>query len=255
MTATKETPYNYDTFDRSIGDGNLHFSGGPRPGEIAPDFELPNIRGGCFRLSVHRGMEPVLLTFGSITCPMTAGARPALLHLFDEFIGRVEVVTVYVREAHPGELYLHHTRLEQKKRHASDWVEMDRIPWTVAVDTLDGAVDRRYGTLPNAAYLIGRSGRVAFRALWAGQERLLRKKIEELLEREAAGEDPVVLGEQENLVIPLLHGSAEFDHALARGGEKAKEDFRRAFGKAAYALQKIGSKLEPIINPANRSIE
>ncbi|HKH43882.1 MAG TPA: deiodinase-like protein [Thermoanaerobaculia bacterium] len=254
MTATKETPYNYETFDRSIGDENLHFSGGPRPGEKAPDFELPNVRGGCFRLSVRRGKQPVLLTFGSITCPMTAGARPALLHLFDEYIERVEVVTVYVREAHPGENYPHHTSLEQKKRHASDWVELDRIPWTVVVDSLDGRVDRRYGAFANAAYLIGRSGRVAFRALWAGQEKLLRTKIEELLEREAAGEDPV-LGEQENLLIPLLHGTAEFDHAIARGGEKAKEDFRRAFGNAVYALQKIGSQLEPVINPVNRSIE
>lgn len=254
MTAQKETPYNYDTFVRSTGDENLYFSGGPRPGEIAPDFELPNVRGGCFRLSSHRGQQPVLLTFGSLTCPMTAGSRPALLHLFDGFIDRVEVVTVYVREAHPGEKVPHHTTAEQKMRHASDWVELDRIPWTVAVDTLDGAVDRRYGTFPNAAYLIGRSGRVAFRALWAGQEGLLRKKIEELLEREAAGEDPVVLGEQENLVIPLIHGAAEFDHALARGGEKAKEDFRRAFGNTVYALQKIGSQLEPVINPANRSI-
>lgn len=186
---------------------------------------------------------------------MTSGARPGLLHLFDTFIDRVEVVTVYVREAHPGESYPHHTDFEQKKRHASDWVELDRIPWTVVVDTLDGAVDRRYGPLPNSAYLIGRSGRVAFRALWAGQERLLRKKIEELLEREAAGEDPVVLGEQENLVIPVVHGTAEFDHAVARGGEKAKEDFRRAFGNTVYALQKIGSKLEPVINPANRDLE
>jgi hypothetical protein len=254
MTAQKEIPYNYDTFVRSTGDENLYFSGGPRPGETAPDFELPNIRGGCFRLSTHRGQMPVLLTFGSLTCPMTAGSRPALLHLFDDFIDRVEVVTVYVREAHPGETYPHHTSQEQKNRHASDWVELDRIPWTVAVDTLDGTVDRRYGTFPNAAYLIGRSGRVAFRALWAGQESLLREKIEELLEREAAGEDPV-LGEQENLVIPLIHGSAEFDHALARGGEKAKEDFRRAFGNTVYALQKIGSKLEPVINPANRDLE
>jgi len=186
---------------------------------------------------------------------MTAGARPGLLHLFDEFIDRVEVVTVYVREAHPGERYPHHTSLEQKKRHASEWVELDRIPWTVIVDTLDGAVDRRYGPLPNAAYLIGRSGRVAFRALWAGQEGLLRRKIEELLEREAAGENLVVLGEQENLAIPLVHGTVEFDHAVARGGEKAKEDFRRAFGNTVYALQKIASTLEPVVNPANRDLE
>lgn len=67
MTAQKEIPYNYDTFVRSTAVTDLHFPGGPPPGETAPDFELPNVRGGCFRLSEHRGKEPVLLTFGSIT--------------------------------------------------------------------------------------------------------------------------------------------------------------------------------------------
>jgi hypothetical protein len=246
--------YNYDTFTRSLAAEDLHFPGGPRPGDMAPDFELPNLGGGVFRLSEHRG-KPVLLTLGSITCPMTAGSRPALLHLFEEFSDRVEVVTVYVREAHPGERHSHHTSLEQKTQYAREWVALDRIPWTVLVDALDGAIHRQYGLLPNPAYLIGRSGRVAFRALWAGQERLLRKMIDELLQREAAGEDPVVLGEQENLVIPLIHGAAEFDHAVGRGGEKAKEDFRRAFGDAVYALQKIGSQLEPVINPANSPLD
>jgi hypothetical protein len=245
-------PYNYDTFLPANVRQDLHFPGGPKPGELAPDFELPRVGGGSFRLSEHRG-RPVLLCSGSITCPMTAGSRPALLHLFEEFSGRLEVVTVYAREAHPGERYPHHTSEEQKKHHAADWVNLDRIPWTVVVDTVDGAVDRAYGPLPNFAYLIGRSGRVAFRAIWAGQENLLHKKIVELLEREAAGEDPVVLGQQENLVIPLVHGMAEFDHVIDRAGEKAKADFHRAFGGAVYALHKIGSQLEPVINPDNRT--
>jgi hypothetical protein len=79
--------------------------------------------------------------------------------------------------------------------------------------------------------------------------------IAALLEREAAGDDPVVLGEQENLVIPLVHGAAEFDYAVGRGGEKAKADFRRAFGNAFYALQKIGSQLAAVIHPANRPLK
>lgn len=59
-------PYNYDTFVRSSAREHLHFPGGPRPGEMAPDFELPDVHGGSFRLNEHRG-RPVLLTFGSIT--------------------------------------------------------------------------------------------------------------------------------------------------------------------------------------------
>ena len=39
---------------------------GPRPGELAPDFELPCSDGGALRLSELRG-KPVLLHFGSFT--------------------------------------------------------------------------------------------------------------------------------------------------------------------------------------------
>lgn len=186
---------------------------------------------------------------------MTAGARPGLINLYNDFGDRVEFVSVYVREAHPGENYPHHTSDEQKMRHARDWAEQDKMPWTVAVDSLDGQTHNAYGPLPNSAYLIDRTGRVAFRALWAGQEGLLRDCVEELLKREAVGEDPVNLGQQENLIIPLIHGGAEFDYAVARGGEKSKEDFRREMGIVMYGLQKLMSKMEPIINPGNKDIE
>jgi hypothetical protein len=185
---------------------------------------------------------------------MTAGARPGLLRLYREFGERVQFVSVYVREAHPGERYPHHTGHEQKLRHARDWVQQDKMPWTVAVDTVDGATHQAYGSLPNSAYLIDRAGYVAFRALWAGQEGLLRDKLEELLKREAAGEGPVNLGQQENLLIPLLHGAAEFDYAVARGGKKSQEDFHRELGTMMYGLEKLMSKMRPLINPGNREL-
>jgi hypothetical protein len=186
---------------------------------------------------------------------MTAGGRPGFLNLFSHFGERVQFVFVYVREAHPGENYPHHTGDEQKMQQAREWVELDRIPWTVAVDDLEGSTHKAYGPLPNSGYLIDRTGRVAFRALWAGQEGLLREKIEELLGLEAKGEDPVNLGQQKNLLIPLIHGAAEFDHAVERAGEKAKEDFRREMGNVMYGMQKLMSKMQPVINPGNNPIE
>lgn len=39
---------------------------GVRPGELAPDFELPRVDGGTLRLTELRG-RPVLLHFGSFT--------------------------------------------------------------------------------------------------------------------------------------------------------------------------------------------
>lgn len=56
-------------------------------------------------------------------------------------------------------------------------------------------------------------------------------------------------------MIPLVHGAAEFDYAVARGGEKAKEDFRREMGNVMYAFERLMSKLQPVINPENKDIK
>lgn len=185
---------------------------------------------------------------------MTAGARPGLLHLHRDHGDDVSFVTIYVREAHPGERVPHHTSFEEKLERARSFAEDDRIPWTVAVDELDGRVHREWGPLPNSAYLIDSTGHVAFRALWAGQEKLLRKKLEELLEREREDDVPADLGEKENLLVPMIHGAAEFDYAVGRGGEKSVEDFKREMGTPMYALERLMSSIRGVINPDNREL-
>lgn len=179
---------------------------------------------------------------------MTRGARPGLEKLYRDVGDRMAFVSIDVREAHPGERYAHHTSDAQKMRHAQDWARLDDILWTVAVDTLDGRTHRDFGPLPNSAYLIDRTGHVAFRALWAGQEGLLRDRIDTLLRRETADAGPVNLGQQENLIVPLIHGAAEFDHAVARAGHKAVDDFRREMGTVMYGLEKLMSKMRPLIH-------
>ena len=59
--------YNYDTFRRHMMQEDMHFRGGPEPGQMAPDVDLPTVAGGRFRLSEHRAQRPVPLEFGSIT--------------------------------------------------------------------------------------------------------------------------------------------------------------------------------------------
>lgn len=247
--------YNFTAFSRELMEHDAHFHGGPKPGEEAPDFVLPLVGGGMLHLSDFRMQKPVLLEFGSITCPMTAGARSGLVKLFRDFETTVRFFSIYVREAHPGERYPHHTSDEQKMRHAQEWVDQDKIPWDVAVDDLEGHVHRAYGEMPNSIYLIDRTGRVAFRALWAGQEAQIREHVEQLLIRESNGEDPVVLGENENRLVPLLHGAAEFEHSVGRAGDKALEDFRREAGHVLYRFERLMSKFKPVINPGNKDID
>ena len=67
LNATRSQGYNYDTFTRQIFRQELHFHGGPAPDQPAPDFQLPTVDGGWFRLRDCRGKKPVLIEFGCIT--------------------------------------------------------------------------------------------------------------------------------------------------------------------------------------------
>lgn len=61
--------YNYEHFRTKylLRDGKRTLTDrGIMPGEVAPDFELPQAGGGALRLSDLRG-RPVILHFGSFT--------------------------------------------------------------------------------------------------------------------------------------------------------------------------------------------
>lgn len=80
----------------------------------------------------------------------------------------IELLFVYTREAHPGEHYPAHRSFEQKLDHARAFQRLFKIERPILVDDLDGTGHRLYGTLPNMTYLVGRGGRVLFRADWTG---------------------------------------------------------------------------------------
>lgn len=66
-------------------------SGGPtatsaaRPSDGAPDFELPLLSGGSFRLSEHLTREAVLLDFWATFCTPCLRAMPELDRLYDKY--------------------------------------------------------------------------------------------------------------------------------------------------------------------------
>ncbi len=64
-----EANYNFASFERYILFADLKrslYRDGVRPGQPAPDFELPKAFGGSLQLSDLRG-KPVVLHFGSYT--------------------------------------------------------------------------------------------------------------------------------------------------------------------------------------------
>jgi hypothetical protein len=223
--------YNYDHFTREIlhANENAAFSG-PEPGADAPDFRARTLEGEAIRLGQYAGKKNVLLVFGSATCPMTAISLPGINHLYGQFHGDVEFIFNYTREANPGERIPAHNSMEQKTAAARFLRDEEDLWMPVVLDDLHGSIHRRYSKLPNAAFLIDKSGRVAFRCLWARPEPLAAA-MEELLEfqREHGGDHTVVRGGQD-LSMPVSYGTLYAYRALQRGGRQSLRDFQHALG-------------------------
>src|SRR5262245_35629306 len=172
---------------------------------------------------------------------MTASAGPALKRLFAEVGDRIEFLTVYVREAHPGSRYPQPTTLVEKIAHAREYKERDGIPWTVAVDDIDGSFHRALDPKPNNAYFIDGDGRIVFRLLWSNDEAGLREGSKVLLSADPAAH----AGERRARALPMLRGLGLMDDVLGGPGDIARRDMRRAL-PAVYALARIARVFHPL---------
>jgi len=218
--------YRFDHFRRwQLFDG-FQFSAGQQPGWSVPDFDLPTLSRGRVRKSDFMGSCHALLTFASLTDPMAASAAPVLKRLHREFCGSVAFITVYVRESHPGDHIPQPDSLDAKIRHARMLRDRDSIPWTVAVDDLEGAFHRALGGNSGAAYLMDPSGNVAFRTRCSNDERGLRDALLAISQGEAGGRSRRPLARERRLV-PFARALAHVDEVVRAAGPGAVEDLRR----------------------------
>ena len=242
--------YNYERFTREMLDPKQHraqFEGAPRPGERAPDFEGRTLAGDRVRLSDFRGDRNVVLVFGSGTCPMTAGSIRGLNALAEELRSDdLEFLFVYVREAHPGESQPAHRSWEDKVDAAERFRDEDEVTMPMVVDDVRGAIHKKYSKLPNPAFVVDKSGRIAYRMMWT-QPAPLAAALDELLEvqQERGAEHAIVQG-GEDLSMPLNYALFHSYRALERGGHQAMDDFRNALGvrgRIAIAASRIAEPM------------
>jgi hypothetical protein len=250
---SQQTPatYNYERFHPSTLGQDVKLvmsSPGPLPGDMAPDFALQDIDGKTWRLSELRG-EPVVLIFGSGTCPMTTGSLPGLNTLHQERgHDGVQWLMLYVREAHPGEGMPAHQSIEQKRQQARRLRDEDGVEWPILVGELDGTTHSQYTELPNHLFLIDTEGRVAFRSEFAHAPTLWRA----LNQLEASGWlGPVDEGVDKtmHMVGPTAYGWT----GPSRGGKTAINDLVKGAPPLAANLW-LGQFMRPLLAPiAGRS--
>ena len=218
------TDYRYKRFTTSLLLRDLRFGKeAAGPGDSFPSFELLTTNGDRLVNDDVFGHKPVLLIFGSMTCPMTASAAPSVQELHDEFGDRVDFIMLYVREAHPGEHFTQSETMEEKLEHARALQEFYDIQWTVAADNIDGDLHRALDPKPNAAFLMNSEGIILFRSLWAAD----RDAMRQALAAAAAGRAPE-RKQSETLLGPVIRAMGQVQEVMNRGGPQAVGDLWRA---------------------------
>ncbi len=194
----------------------------PGPGDRVPDFDLPTSGGGRFRSADLGETGPLLLIFGSYTCPVTDNAAPGLNELQARFGGRVRFVMVNTREAHPGKAVPQPQTLDEKMTHAQLLRDIHGFKFEVAVDELDGTLHRALSPKPNSAYVRGKDGTILFRAQWANDTKALAAALDAV----TAGESPH-RSQSGCLVRPMIRFLSDVATVLDRAGGGAWRDMWR----------------------------
>jgi tetratricopeptide (TPR) repeat protein len=156
--------------------------GRPKTNTIAPDFDLPEVgTRRRVRLSAFRGKSPVVLVFGSYSCPNFRASADALNALFQRYGRRAPFFLVYIREAHAtgdwqstrnvreGITVAPALTVEAKEDHAVMCTRNLHLKFPVLVDSIDGGAEAAYAAWPSRAFVIGLDGRVRY-STWLTQQ-------------------------------------------------------------------------------------
>jgi len=212
--------YRYDRVTMGILMSDFAFSkDSAAPGDQFPNFQVASTDGEMIAKEHFLGKRPLLVVFGSTTCPMTVSSIESLKRLHKQFGDRVSFVTLNVREAHPAENMPQPRTFEQKLEHARRLKQQFDIPWTVASDDIDGTLHRALDTKPNAAYLMDPNGQIIFRSLWAGDDQALRSALQSVVDEQA-----LAANQSTYTVGPLMRGLGYFHEVLQQAGPQAMRD-------------------------------
>jgi thiol-disulfide isomerase/thioredoxin len=248
ITSSTDKDYRYKRFTTGLLFHDLRFGkDAAAPGDAFPEFELITTDGDHLVNSDVFGDKPVLVIFGSMTCPMTASAAPSVEELYGEFGDRVDFIMLYVREAHPGEQISQAESMEEKLANAQALKNLYGVQWTVAVDNIDGKLHRALDPKPNSAFLMDKGGTILFRSLWASDYEAMR----EALTAVANGRTPDTM-QSVRMIGPVVRAMGHVQEVMTRGGPQAVRDLWLAGFPMALA-GRIATLFSPL-SPDQRGI-
>ena len=147
-------------------------SGDTEPGSKSSD--TPPVKTASLR--ELRAKRPVVLIFGSITCPPFRGQLDGVDQVYEQFKDRAEFLFVYIREAHPdsilsvvgadGDEAL--VKIPQagdgptRTSSATFCRQTAKLSLPIAVDGIDNRVGKAYAGWPNRMVVVGTDGKILY---------------------------------------------------------------------------------------------
>jgi tetratricopeptide (TPR) repeat protein len=148
---------------------------GPVAGDAAPEFQATRM-GTEARVSLGelRNHGPVVVVFGSYTCPNFRSAAETLNKLYPEYKNQIPFYLVYIREAHStndwastrnqreGVVLEPAATMGERQDHATMCVRKLHIEFPTLLDRMDGSAEKAYAAWPSKAYVVDKRGTILF---------------------------------------------------------------------------------------------
>ncbi|QDT98734.1 deiodinase-like protein [Gimesia aquarii] len=164
-------------------------------GNIAPEFSLPLLwqdtssrktsrtqksanKKTRQNVTLHdlRANQPVVLIFGSFTCPPFRNQLEGVDAVYEQFKDRAQFLFVYVREAHPDSVLSvidqngkeslrkipQPTDMLTRVSNAAICQRTKDLNIPIAIDTIDNRVGKAYAGRPNRMVVVGTDGKFLF---------------------------------------------------------------------------------------------
>jgi tetratricopeptide (TPR) repeat protein len=148
---------------------------GPSVGSPAPTFQLPSANDSAItNLADFRGKTPVVLVFGSYSCPNFRGSAEQLISLYRRFGKSIPFLLIYIREAHASDnwqstrnerenlFFSQASTMAEKEQHAQACSRKLHLPFPALVDEMDGKVEQAYSAWPSRAFIVDRAGTLRY---------------------------------------------------------------------------------------------
>jgi peroxiredoxin len=166
-------------------------------GDPAPGFDLPTLDGGSrVRLSDFRGAKPVVLVFGSYTCPPFRNQVPQINAIYHKYKDRAAFYIIYIQEAHPSDRWQLESNIQadivfsspgnlgERGNVASACIRNLGIEFPALLDELDDSTEAAYTAWPDRMFVIDTDGIVTFKSQpgpWGFQPEHLEDALGKLL--------------------------------------------------------------------------